>query len=106
MINGQRLTLTTGSLDRLEHLRKSLATWLAHPEPDEIVIVDWDNEVPLLRSLSDFTDPRIIVARAEGQKYWHNSKCHNLELQLATGSKSSDSTTTTSWDQTFSVSMN
>ena len=85
MINGQRLTITTGSLNRLEHLRKSLATWLAHPEIDEIVIVDWDNEDPLLQSLNDFTDPRIIVAKAENQKHWHNSKCHNLELQLATG---------------------
>ena len=85
MINGQRLTLTTGSLDRLEHLRRSLATWIACPELDEIIIVDWGNEVPLLQCLNNFVDPRIVVARAEGQKHWHNSKCHNLELQMASG---------------------
>ena len=85
MINGQRLTLTTGSLDRLEHLQKSLTTWTACPELDEIIVVDWGNEVPLLQCLNIFADPRVVVARAEGQKHWHNSKCHNLELHLASG---------------------
>lgn len=83
MVNGQQLTLTTGSLDRLEHLQRSLATWLKHPELDEVIVVDWDNEVPLLQCLNTFADPRVIVARVEGQRHWHNSKCHNLELQLA-----------------------
>jgi len=82
MISGQRLSITTGSLNRLEPLRQSLATWLSHPEPDEVIIVDWGNRIPLLESLHDFIDPRIIIARAENQKFWHNSKCHNLELQL------------------------
>ena len=85
MVNGQRLTLTTGSLDRLEHLQRSLATWLKHLELDEVIVVDWGNEVPLLQCLNTFTDPRVVVARAEGQEHWHNSKCHNLELQLASG---------------------
>jgi N-terminal domain of galactosyltransferase len=85
MIDGQRLSITTGSLNRLDPLKRSLPTWLACPEPDEIVIVDWGNAVPLRESLKEFKDPRIIIARAEDQRYWHNSKCHNLELRLATG---------------------
>jgi hypothetical protein len=85
MINNQRLSITTGSLDRLEPLKRSLATWLDSPVPDEIVIVDWGNEIPLQESLEEFKDPRIIIARAEDQRYWQNSKCHNLELQLASG---------------------
>lgn len=87
MINGQRLSITTGSLNRLEPLKKALATWLAHPEPDEIIIVDWGNKIPLLESLCEFSDPRIIIARAENQKYWHHSKCHNLELQLTSSKR-------------------
>ena len=83
MINNQRLSITTGSLDRLKPLKLSLATWLDSPVPDEIVIVDWGNEIPLRESLAEFDDPRIIIARAEEQRYWQNSKCHNLELQLA-----------------------
>ena len=83
MIDNQQLSITTGSLDRLEPLRRSLATWLDSPAPDEIVIVDWGNEIPLQESLREFSDPRIIIARAEDQVYWQNSKCHNLELQLA-----------------------
>ena len=82
MIDGQRLSITTGSLDRLEHLRRSLPTWLASPVPDEIVVVDWGNKIPLQESLRDFDDPRLVIARTE-QEHWQNSKCHNLELQLA-----------------------
>jgi N-terminal domain of galactosyltransferase len=85
MINNQRLSITTGSLDRLEPLKRSLATWLDSPVPDEIVIVDWGNEIPLHESLRMFEDSRIVIARAEDQRYWLNSKCHNLELQLASG---------------------
>ena len=87
MIDGQRLSINTGSLDRLEPLKRSLATWLASPVPDEIVIVDWGNKIPLQESLSGFDDPRIIIARAENQRYWRNSKCHNLALQLTSGER-------------------
>jgi hypothetical protein len=87
MIDGQRLSITTGSLDRLKPLKRSLSTWISSQIPDEILIVDWGNEIPLQESLKEFNDPRIIIAKAEDQRHWHNSKCHNLELQLASGER-------------------
>ena len=83
MIDGQRLSIATGSLNRLEHLKQSLSTWLIAPEPDEIVVVDWGNEIPLQESLREFNDSRIVIARAEGQRHWQMSKVNNLELLLA-----------------------
>lgn len=82
MLNGRHVTLTTGSMNRLSSLRRALTTWLALPEVDEIIIVDWGSKEPLRDALDDFRrDERVIIVRTE-QKHWHNSKCHNLELQL------------------------
>ena len=85
MVGGKRLSITTGCLNRVDFLRQSLKTWLAAPEPDEVIVVDWNNSVPLAESLSDFDDPRLVFARVVDQPYWKNAKCHNLELELATG---------------------
>ena len=85
MINNRRVSIATGSLNRLEALRQSLSTWLRTTEPDEIVIVDWNNPIPLQESLKDFDDSRIKISRVIDQSYWQWSKCHNLELQLVSG---------------------
>jgi hypothetical protein len=85
MINGKRLSISTGSLDRLEMLERTLPTWLAASEPDEIVVVDWCNAMPLRESLRRFSDPRLVIVRAIDQPYWLAAKCHNLELQTITG---------------------
>lgn len=85
MMNGQRLSISTGALDRLEMLERSLPTWFAAPEPDEIVVVDWNNAVPLRESLSKFTDPRLVIVRVTDQPHWLAAKCHNLELQASSG---------------------
>jgi len=85
MINGKTISITTGCLNRLEFLRRSLATWIVLPEPDEILIVDWSNSIPLEESLRDFTDSRIVIARVIDQPTWKNAKCHNLEVSLASG---------------------
>jgi len=83
MLGNQRITITTGSMNRLESLRRSLATWLALPEVDEVIIVDWGSTPQLKCALGDFTDRRICIVRVNGQKHWQNSKCHNLEIHLA-----------------------
>jgi hypothetical protein len=85
MIDDKRLSITTGCLNRIDYLARVLDTWLAAPEVDEIVIVDWGSLVPLRESLRRFDDPRIVIARVDGQRGWKHSKCHNLELRLATG---------------------
>lgn len=85
MISGNTVSITTGSMNRLAHLRMVLPSWLALPEVDEILIVDWGSEPALLESLQDFTDPRICIARVAGRRYWENARCHNLEFRLASG---------------------
>jgi hypothetical protein len=85
MIGGLKISITTGSLNRLEFLRRTLPTWLARPEIDEIVIVDFGNAIPLWDSLAYEQDPRIVYVRVIDHRFWHNSKCHNLEFRVATG---------------------
>lgn len=81
MLNGERLAITTGSKDR--NLLSALATWIDLPEPDVIVIVDWGSSTPLLDLITThFKDPRIRIVRTEAPA-WQNSRCHNLEFQLA-----------------------
>jgi hypothetical protein len=85
MVGKHRLSITTGCLNRADFLRQSLITWLQAPEPDEIVIVDWGNLVPLEETLASFKDSRLVFARVLDQPTWKNSKCHNLEVELASG---------------------
>jgi glycosyltransferase involved in cell wall biosynthesis len=83
MMGHPHLTLTTGSMNRLEPLRRALPTWLALTEVDEIFVVDWGSDEPLREALRDFKDPRIQIVRVTDQRHWQNSKCHNLEIFLA-----------------------
>jgi hypothetical protein len=70
-------------MNRTVSLRRALSTWLAIAEVDRYIVVDWGSREPLAAVLSDFNDPRLIVARAVNQKHWRNAACHNLEIQLA-----------------------
>ena len=83
MLGNLRVAITTGSMNRLEPLRRALPTWLALPEVDDIIIVDWGSSPPLSQSLRDFTDPRLRIVRVTDQRHWHHAKCHNLEIRLA-----------------------
>jgi hypothetical protein len=71
-------------MNRLEHLQQTISTWLACPEVDEVVIVDWSSTEPL-RYTDLPTDCRIKIVRVEGQKHWVLTKCCNLGIRLATG---------------------
>ena len=75
------ITITCGVRDRVAHLHEALPSWLARQEVSEILIVDWSSSERLLLPV----DPRIRYVRVEGQRYWHASKCHNLELCLSSG---------------------
>jgi hypothetical protein len=85
MIDGHTVTIATGSMNRLDHLCKALPTWLARPEADEILIVDWGSEPLLAESLMSFQDRRLRIARVSNCRYWENARCHNLEFRLARG---------------------
>ncbi len=83
-LKDRKIILTTGSMNRLEPLRRSLVTWVKLPEVSRILIVDWGCRDPLRRALLDhlLEDDRLVIARVEAS-HWQNSRCHNLELQLA-----------------------
>lgn len=83
MLGNMRVVVTTGSMNRLLPLRRALPTWLALPEVDEVIIVDWGSSPPLSQALRDFTDPRLRIVRVTDQRHWQNAKCHNLEIRLA-----------------------
>jgi len=83
MIGELKVVLTTGSMNRLSSLRQSLATWLGLVEVDMILIVDWGSDEPLREALREIRDPRLKILRVIGEKYWCNSRCHNLELRMA-----------------------
>jgi len=79
--DGQTITISAGCMNRPEPLSQSLASWVSLSEVDHVVVVDWSSGKPL-RSLA-LADPRIIVVRVDGQKFWRNSLCHNLEITAA-----------------------
>lgn len=83
MVGGKKVTITTGSKDRLEHLMRALPTWLALREADAIIIVDWGSKIPLQEALADFKDSRLHIVRVTDEPFWCNSKCHNLEIRMA-----------------------
>jgi hypothetical protein len=80
-----RVSLATGCMNRLDSLRWALPSWLALPEIDEIVIVDWSSQTPVHEALADVSDPRVLFVRVEGQSYWCAARCHNVEVLAATG---------------------
>jgi hypothetical protein len=66
-------------------LREALPSWLALPEIDEIVIVDWSSPTPVRPLATAAGDRRVKVARVDGQPHWIASKCHNLGVRIASG---------------------
>jgi hypothetical protein len=72
-------------MNRSASLRWALPSWLAQPEVEEIVLVDWGSSSPLHLDLADFTDVRIRFIQVEGPRYWCAARCHNIEIIAASG---------------------
>lgn len=82
------VSIIHASKNRTENLKKSLKTWLSHPEVSEIILVDWSCNIPLKIALKDFLyDKRIVIVRAKNQPYWALSKAFNLAADFATKDK-------------------
>lgn len=77
--DGKKIAVSAGCMDRPGPLAASLASWANLREADHIVVVDWSSREPLRTT----TDPRVLVVRVNGQKFWRNSLCHNLEITVA-----------------------
>ncbi|MFM6401441.1 MAG: glycosyltransferase, partial [Planktothrix sp.] len=63
----------------------SLKTWLKLGEIDEIIIVDWNSNIPVSQSLqeSGIKDDRILIAKVIDQPRWILTLAYNVGLQLA-----------------------
>jgi len=79
------VSLVTCSRNRSANLIRALPSWLACPEISEVVVVDWGSDRPVADELAaaGLTDPRIRVARAEGEARWILSYAFNLGFRLA-----------------------
>lgn len=83
----QGISIFTCCMNRNDNLRKSLASWVKIPEIDEIVIVDWSSDESLKPIIDAYSDPRIVLARVNNQKFWVLSYAFNLAARLTTRSK-------------------
>lgn len=84
MFEKMSISLATGCMNRIEGLRWALPSWIARPDVDEIVIVDWSSRVPVHEELGAVDDSRVRFVRVEGQPFWCAAKCHNVELAATT----------------------
>ncbi len=79
------ISLVTCAMNRSENLMRALPSWLAHSEVAEVLIVDWSSVKPVAESLAEagIDDPRIRVARVEGEPRWVLSYAFNLGFRAA-----------------------
>jgi hypothetical protein len=79
------LSLVTCCMNRSENLMKALRSWIACPQIDQIVIVDWSSQKSLHEELAaaGLLEPRVLVVRVEGQPRWILSYAYNLGFRVA-----------------------
>jgi hypothetical protein len=81
------LSIVCGVKNRTDPLRYTIPTFLSQPMVRQIVLVDWDSDVPLIESLAEldipgWPDQRVVIVRAENQPYWSMSRAINLGMKL------------------------
>ena len=79
------VSLVTCCMNRNENLLRAMTSWLALDEINEIVIVDWTSDEPVLDALGrqGISDARIRVIRAEEEPRWVLSYAFNLGFRYA-----------------------
>jgi glycosyltransferase involved in cell wall biosynthesis len=77
-------SVVTANRNRLDHLRKSLATWQRVDRIAEIVVVDFGSNRPI--SVADFADPqkKIKIVRVENTDEWRLGLAYNIGIDHAT----------------------
>lgn len=85
MINGRTISLTTRVMDRMKELMQALPTWVAIPELDEIIIVNWDRRDPVIPYVKTLNDRRVIVLDVPGRRHFDSGKTRNVGIRFATG---------------------
>jgi len=78
------ISLVTACRDRNDNLARVLPGWLAL-DLAEIVVVDWSSAIPVAETLeaAGIRDPRIRIARVEGEGRWVLSHAFNTGFRLA-----------------------
>lgn len=79
------LSIVTCAMNRSRNLIRALPSWLAHPEVDEIIIVDWNSRQPVAEDLDrmGIANKRIRIARVYDEPRWVLSHAFNLGFRLA-----------------------
>jgi hypothetical protein len=83
MINGSKIGIVTGVMNRLIYLSQSLPTWVKLKEIDKIVIVDWNSEEDIIPLINSINDSRVYVARIPNQQYWDPGRVFNIGTRFS-----------------------
>lgn len=75
--------LITPCRNRVEYLRKSLPSWLACPQLQRIIVVDFNSTTPVIDSLGDLNGERVTVVQVEEEPLWRQGRAQNIGLGLA-----------------------
>lgn len=75
--------LITPCRNRVEYLRDSLPSWLACPQLQRIIVVDFNSTTPVIDELGDLGDERVTVVRVEDEPMWRQGRAQNIGLGLA-----------------------
>ncbi len=89
MVNGKKMTdkisIAVCVMNRTDRIIECLSSWIVHEKVDEIVILDWSSNPPILDD-SDVlqfinNNNKIKHLRIDNQKYYNVSKACNLCIQ-------------------------
>jgi glycosyltransferase involved in cell wall biosynthesis len=69
-------------MNRAENLQKSVESWLNTKYFDEIIVLDYGSNTPII----DVWKNKIVRIYRESAKFWHLTKAYNIAAQLTTGS--------------------
>jgi hypothetical protein len=76
------ISIVTACMNRVDNLLKVMPSWLSK-DVDEIIIVDWSSDEPILQKLKKFNDERIKVVRINDESNWVLTHAFNIGLKLA-----------------------
>lgn len=81
------ISIITCCMNRNENLEKSLKSWLAVPDVDEIIIVDWGSKVPVWQLIPKVTNgKKIKLISTPSENKWILSRAFNLAASFVTKS--------------------
>jgi hypothetical protein len=80
------VSIVSCCMNRNDNLKKALKTWVKLPV-DEIVIVDWSSDEPVIDMIKEFNDSRIKIVRVHNEPKWILTYGFNVGLRFASYSR-------------------